>query len=378
MSTRFTSFLKGAEERLRADSKAIGDALDHHGEIGMGREDSLRRELRLLLPSAYQVTSGFVIGAQTGISKQQDVLIHDSMHYPAATYGDQRQLLVPESVYASISVRSRITPSDMEDRFREAFDLKELLRTALGKDWPGFCCLFAFGFEGNWATLKAKFFEMVADRPRKGRLDLLCVLDQPLLLDAHSFGLADERRKGFGGMAGTIEFFIPKDPRTKHNDMCVIEPADGAFSGFYQLVLTRLSNTALLPLRSLTLPRFVQEASRVEDVFEMQIQAPTGTRLGADHEMVTTCPTCGTRQTLGEAVITQDGDDTVYSCRNGCQPLVIVSRPADGAPWPGRGYRMGDHVIRNAADLYYPVVGTGSGLVLPASPAALMKQRPTS
>jgi hypothetical protein len=64
MSTRFTSFLKGAEERLRADSKAIGDALDHHGEIGMGREDSLRRELRLLLPSAYQVTSGFVIGAQ--------------------------------------------------------------------------------------------------------------------------------------------------------------------------------------------------------------------------------------------------------------------------------------------------------------------------
>ena len=52
MSTRFTTFLKGAEDRLRADSKAVGEALEHHGEIGAGRDAEgvpsvLDRRLRL-------------------------------------------------------------------------------------------------------------------------------------------------------------------------------------------------------------------------------------------------------------------------------------------------------------------------------------------
>jgi hypothetical protein len=65
-----------------------------------------------------------------------------------------------------------------------------------------------------------------------------------------------------------------------------------------------------------------------------------------------------------------------YTCRNGCQPIVVVGTP-DEVQWEGRGYRMGDRVIRNVFDLFYQVAGTNAGFVLPASPAALMKERPT-
>jgi uncharacterized protein DUF6602 len=375
VSTRFSSFLTGAEQRLRADSTAIGDALDHGPEKGTGREDSLRRELRLLLPRAFELTTGFVVGTEPAISAQQDVLIYDSMHYPAAEYGNGRHLLVPESLFCAISVRSRLTSSDVGERFDECFALKDLLADALGQQWPGFACLFAFRFEGDWDALQQKFYEMVANTRRGGRLDVICVLDRPLLVDAHAFGLADERRKGFGGMAGTARFFIPQTPRTKGNDTYVIEPSAGPFSGFYQLLLTRLSNTKLLPLRSLTLPRFVEEVFRVQDVMSSQLVAPGGTRLANDSEMTTTCPACGTSQTLAEATVARVADETVYTCRNGCQSIVIVGVPED-VPWEGRGYRLGDRVIRNVADLYMPVVGSPGGVVLPASPAALMRHRP--
>jgi hypothetical protein len=112
---------------------------------------------------------------------------------------------------------------------------------------------------------------------------------------------------------------------------------------------------------------------RVEDVMRNQRVAPPGGRPPTDAEMHTSCPTCGETQHLSETEVRRDVHDTVYLCRNGCQIIVVVSEPGD-SPWPGRGYRLGDHVIRNAADLFLPV-GMNKVLI-PASPAALMKRRP--
>lgn len=118
----------------------------------------------------------------------------------------------------------------------------------------------------------------------------------------------------------------------------------------------------------------IPEIRRVEDVIVGELEAPAGARLPRDTEIHTSCPTCGEQQTLAEAEARRDCDDTIYICRNGCQPIVVVSAPGD-SPWPGRGYRLGERVVRNARDLYLPVLGTGREVLLPASPAALMKHR---
>jgi len=83
-----------------------------------------------------------------------------------------------------------------------------------------------------------------------------------------------------------------------------------------------------------------------------------------DAEVTTTCPRCQKLQTLKDCIVSEDGRETTYTCKSGCQVVVVVGAPIS-TPWPGRGYRVGGHVIRNVADM------TFRGVLLPASPAAL-------
>jgi TIR domain len=113
---------------------------------------------------------------------------------------------------------------------------------------------------------------------------------------------------------------------------------------------------------------------RAEEVFKNAgISGPNGSTF-SDANFQTDCPTCQTKQRLSEAPISLDNDDTVYSCKNGCQPIVAISRPGIVA-WPGRGYRVGAHVIRNAADIFVLSAGM-KPVLIPAAKAALMKVRP--
>jgi hypothetical protein len=91
-----------------------------------------------------------------------------------------------------------------------------------------------------------------------------------------------------------------------------------------------------------------------------------------DADFVTTCPTCGTEQRLGEGQVARVGSATEYTCKHGCQPILVIGK-VEERPWEGRGYRIKDHVLRNPADIFLPV--GGSGIKIPASPSALMKRR---
>jgi hypothetical protein len=88
--------------------------------------------------------------------------------------------------------------------------------------------------------------------------------------------------------------------------------------------------------------------------------------------LFTTCPECKTEQSLAEAgiVYEDDGLETLYLCKIGCGTILIVSTPGV-IPWEGRGYRIGDWVIRNPRDLYLRQAGLTAAIQLPASPHAL-------
>lgn len=115
----------------------------------------------------------------------------------------------------------------------------------------------------------------------------------------------------------------------------------------------------------------IPDAVKVEEVFRAQLKAPNGTNLPKDKEIITECPTCGQTQNLSEAELYRDGQESVYICKNGCQPIVVIGLPGD-SPWPGRGYRLGNYVIRNAKDLYFFM--SGGKVLIPTSPASLMKK----
>jgi hypothetical protein len=109
------------------------------------------------------------------------------------------------------------------------------------------------------------------------------------------------------------------------------------------------------------------------------LTVPGNLRLPSDTQIRTTCPTCNEEQTLSEADVLV-GDETVYTCKNGCQAILVIGPPGD-RPWLGRGYRMGDWSFRNPADCLIslidqdgrPAAGTRP-ILLPASPAALLDE----
>lgn len=132
----------------------------------------------------------------------------------------------------------------------------------------------------------------------------------------------------------------------------------------------------------------VFETIRVQDVFtEQKIVGKDGKAI-IDGDFRTTCPACHSKQNLNEAKISQDDTETVYSCKNGCQRLVVVSRrgetkwpdmpdrPALAENGPGlgfMGYGVGDYFIRNVRDLLLKTDDMAIAMCIPASPAALMR-----
>lgn len=92
-------------------------------------------------------------------------------------------------------------------------------------------------------------------------------------------------------------------------------------------------------------------------------------------DATTKCPTCETYQSLTETKLQLDNGDTLYICKNGCQPIIVISRPEIVA-WPGRGYRIGNFVIRNASDILIQTNEMKNPFKILARKAALMKAKP--
>jgi hypothetical protein len=118
------------------------------------------------------------------------------------------------------------------------------------------------------------------------------------------------------------------------------------------------------------------EIVKAETVFEKAIDFKDS-RPFRDDDMNTECPSCNSLQNLSEATVSLDDDDTIYTCKNGCQHLVVISRPGMVA-WPGRGFRLQDYVIRNVREITIKTESMGRPMIIPSSKAALMKVRPSS
>jgi hypothetical protein len=109
-----------------------------------------------------------------------------------------------------------------------------------------------------------------------------------------------------------------------------------------------------------------KQLTRVSDVLKHQLR---GVDSITDAKIDTTCPGCNVTQHLSESVVVHNDGETTYTCKNGCQTLVIIGDPG-GRAWEGRGYRLGSSVIRNAVDLFVDV-GAPQKIGFPASKNAL-------
>lgn len=85
----------------------------------------------------------------------------------------------------------------------------------------------------------------------------------------------------------------------------------------------------------------------------------------------TTCPSCERAHTLDEAIF-DDSDkwESKYLCAGCLDPILIVSTPGV-VLWEGRGYWLGDWVIRNPRDVVVGQTPSSRPIRFVASPHAL-------
>jgi predicted RNA-binding Zn-ribbon protein involved in translation (DUF1610 family) len=103
----------------------------------------------------------------------------------------------------------------------------------------------------------------------------------------------------------------------------------------------------------------------------LNMRAPRGSPIVREADMWTDCPACGATVHLNDATVDQtDPLEVTYSCPECGEVMLIVSTPGVTA-WEGRGYRMGDWMIRNPSDLYHQGRTMVGPALYPASPHAL-------
>lgn len=118
-----SQILRDFRKVAKSHTKAFLEAKDHvldllgsrqNAESGLFREGLLRSFLSRILPSAVAVNSGFIYGfEEVPTSKQLDIIIwHKAAHSPVYD-AEQFVIVPPEAVIAVVSVKSKMTLSEL-------------------------------------------------------------------------------------------------------------------------------------------------------------------------------------------------------------------------------------------------------------------------
>lgn len=123
------SFVRQTVEQVK-----IATILQHPGETGRAREQALTALFRSFLPPSLGITTGFVIDALGGMSKQMDIVIHFA-DYHAVFKVNEIPLVPVEAVIAVIEVKSDVSGGAvLVDSYDKLASCKILDRSAGGQN----------------------------------------------------------------------------------------------------------------------------------------------------------------------------------------------------------------------------------------------------
>lgn len=126
-----SEFIQRIAQRLVAEFEDAGMA-GHPGLIGSAKEHPARKQLERLLPKGTAVGSGLVFDTFGNVSKQQDIVIYDSLTCPVFSINDtpEATYFPCEGVIAVGEVKSTIGQKELDDSFEKIASVKRLRRFA--------------------------------------------------------------------------------------------------------------------------------------------------------------------------------------------------------------------------------------------------------
>lgn len=125
--------MKGISHKMRIDFEEITKAIPATLERGEAREKVLRRFLEDYLPRRFGVSSGYVIDALGGVSRQIDVIVYDGVDAPVFKVIEDEKVFPVECVCAVGEVKSYLDKQELKDAIEKISSVKRLDKTNRGK-----------------------------------------------------------------------------------------------------------------------------------------------------------------------------------------------------------------------------------------------------
>ncbi|TDX48378.1 DUF6602 domain-containing protein [Orenia marismortui] len=100
--------------------------LIHPGEFGSYREAACRDFLKLVVPSSYDISQGFIINTYNNISHQCDIVIYNSEITPLLESNECQRFFPVETVVAIGEIKSKLSKDDFSNAINKLSKVKVL------------------------------------------------------------------------------------------------------------------------------------------------------------------------------------------------------------------------------------------------------------
>lgn len=129
-------YLATFSDELITKSRRIDHLIGHSGTVGNYREELLRALLSKMIPSQYEISTGFI----DGCPRQLDIIIWDKHNY-APLFRESNVVVVPRSsVRAVIEVKTRLNTNSLDEALHILWDTFRVHQTVA----PIFKGIFAY------------------------------------------------------------------------------------------------------------------------------------------------------------------------------------------------------------------------------------------
>jgi len=199
------SIFNDVSDQMRKDFTKAQKALSHSGLKGSANEESVKQFLRQYLPKPIELSSGMIVDAKGGQSRQLDIILNDAANTPIFFQSADTRVIPAECTYAVIEVKAYLDKSELEKAYQNMKSVKSLSKTAFfepggvikythnlyGKEWnywPIHHFVFAYDSPGIESVLTNLNSFQEKDEVHN-RIDCVCVLDKGVILNQGSDGL---------------------------------------------------------------------------------------------------------------------------------------------------------------------------------------------
>ncbi len=213
MDNIIEQYYRGISQQLQAEVNFINNLFQHQGVKGEGNESVLRELLTRFIPKKYSVGTGIVIDRTGKQSRQCDIVIYDSLQYPALLSLASIHLFPVDIVYATIEVKTTLDSGECQraltniasvkalsiipEQFQELVLINEVPHITTYTPQPPLGFVFAYNSNTqNFATFK-RWFTPKDDNQAPSLPTVVGCLDQGIIRFRRLYPEAGDQPEGW-------------------------------------------------------------------------------------------------------------------------------------------------------------------------------------